>query len=811
MTITEQEMNQLSTATLVYWEQGFPIIAFWIDPIDGRKKPYKCDAWGQWQKSAQSREEYEKELTKIFETKMFGVVCGIKTIDGFYFYVIDRDVKDPKLTEEIKAKTLTATKDIPATRIEKTRSGGEHFLLYSEKQVDGKKFNKIGMELLGFGNLAVMAPSEGYSQALSSDCIAQVADPLELFYTILEKQDLIEKRVKTTSKAKIKFSDDIDPKKEKVIRRKALRGCFVQLMELDHLDHLQKVALIYELYYCGRTQEEIKNIFHEHMAWEPPPEHHYNEKETDDAIAYTFKAASSGEYRYKKETLQGLEICKKDCQFMKLADCRQIPEIRDQIEPIAEIAKPIEKKYKFAVEKDTELLYVYNEQEGIWTQETEHLIAMEICKILDNDTRKKYYQEVENWIKHNEKTMRVKFNPDNNLITMKNCVMNVETGEKLEAKPEYYLTTKIPHDYNPEITSMEQFTTFLDQIMPSKSQQKEIQEILGKTLARKNRIYHTVTMFIGEGNNGKSVLLDVIRAWLGNLNTSHVTIQALAYDKFEREKIKDKIANICADLPSEILKHMGMILMISAGDAVTLQKKYGDPYEYEPNISLLFSCNEAPTIDASQDHIGTYRRIVIFDFPIIFTPVTVENPKPEHPEDKLLREKLLKNKNLFSFLTNWAREGYIRLMNQGDLTDRPTVQATRLAYIKKSDSCHAFIIDKVIDTAEFDDKVFDDELYREYIAYCVAAKLTRHSKGELTKAIYKWTPGAEHTKTKIDPDNRQSERKPCWRYLKLKGVTSIAKKLTTDDKGKIDSYNQANECDDDYRNEDDDPRGKEDE
>lgn len=246
---------------------------------------------------------------------------------------------------------------------------------------------------------------------------------------------------------------------------------------------------------------------------------------------------------------------------------------------------------------------------------------------------------------------------------------------------------------------------------------------------------------------------------------STVTLQALANDKFERAKIKGKMANICADLPSELMKHIGIILMISAGDPITIQDKYDDPIpNYTPNISLIFSCNEAPAIDASQDHIGTYRRIVLHDFNIVFEPITPENPTPEYPEDKNLRTKLMTEEEMPGFI-NWMLEGYYRLIEQGELTERPTVKATRIAYIRKSDSPHAFIIDNLTDTADNDDVVFDESLYRDFVKYCLEKKLTRHNKGELTKAIQKYTPGAEHTKLAPYKD---AQRKPCWRYLKYK-------------------------------------------
>ena len=95
---------ELKAAAQAYWEQGLAIVPFTIGQ-DGKKKPVITE-WGQWQTRRQTKEELD--ALHIERYTMFGVVCGTKTINRDYFCVIDRDVKDGKLTEEIKEKTLKA-------------------------------------------------------------------------------------------------------------------------------------------------------------------------------------------------------------------------------------------------------------------------------------------------------------------------------------------------------------------------------------------------------------------------------------------------------------------------------------------------------------------------------------------------------------------------------------------------------------------------------------------------------------------------------------------------------------------------------
>ncbi len=755
-------MNQseLKIAAEKYRSLGIPVLPFKID-IDGKKRP-AIETWGKWQDRPQTDEEFKTVLPIILEIQLFGAVMGTKVIidnETCHFIAVDRDIKDPKITEDIKEKSKLALKEMRITRTEGSMNGGEHLYYYSKMPVKGKKLNEIGMELLGTGNLCVVYPSKGYSQ-LNDNTPTIVENAEDVFFDAIEKVGLVQKRNRASIRKVLAVT--------KKCSRKPIRPCFAKLMEKQHLEHLEKVALIYELHYCGRTDQEIFEIFHDNKAWEPEPKHQYDEKYTDDQVTYTISKAQEGNYRYLKETLAQMNLCFVDCPLTQKPDCRKANSTeKNRINPISDIAKIIEKNFHFVVEKGTNLLYVYDPNEGIYTAGTEQLIKMEICNILDDETRVKYFAEVDNWLRSNPKTPRVEFNSDKNVIAVKNGILHLDILELENFSPSFYLTNKIPHDFIKD-ADCQAIKKFLEVSMPNENHRLQHQEFLGKILGKENQHHHEYGIMQGEGNNGKSVLIDVDTNFLGKDNVSNQTLQALIYDKFATANLKDKYANFCADLPSTMLKHMGVINMIAAGDEITSQVKYGGLFKWKPNIGMMFSCNEAPAIDPSEDHTGTYRRILIWDFPITFSP-----NDPEHPEDKALRDKLCTEPIMSGYL-NYALEGLIRLRKQGDFTAKLPIQETRKAYIKRSDSCRAFVIENVKDTDNENDLILSDDLFRIYIAYCVTNKLTRRSKGELTKAIRSYAPGAEQTKAKINPDIKDSPRFSAWRFLKVSELSNLS-------------------------------------
>jgi len=366
--LNQEQTSQtvLKSATEAYWEQGIAVVPFAIG-ADGKKKPI-VNEWKQWQTRPQTREEFDS--LHIERYKMFGVVLGTKTIDDVYFYVVDRDIKNSELTEEIKEKTLEAIKLMRPTKTEKTRSGGQHLLYYSRIQFKGQKLNDIGLELLGLGQLCVMAPSEGYSQELSSDLIATVDNLETEFLNALSQAGLNEKsaRPQTVNQSLKQFE------------RIPLRPCFERLMKKQHLGHNEKVALVYELYFCGWTEQEIRKLFYDNNAWEPKPEHHYSKTKTDEQITYTLGKAKEGCYRFTKKALEKWNVCYPECALIKSSDCRKNPKHKKAKESdelsIVYVSKPTVKTNEFLAEMiwnriDPPEYLVYNFQNDKFTKTAE--------------------------------------------------------------------------------------------------------------------------------------------------------------------------------------------------------------------------------------------------------------------------------------------------------------------------------------------------------------------------------------------------------------------------------------------------------
>ena len=75
----------------------------------------------------------------------------------------------------------------------------------------------------------------------------------------------------------------------------------------------------------------------------------------------------------------------------------------------------------------------------------------------------------------------------------------------------------------------------------------------------------------GPGEGGKSTLLNGVVAFLGPENVTCLTLHRLESDKFSVVRLLVKLANICADLPTEHLPGTSTFKALTGGDRMTAE------------------------------------------------------------------------------------------------------------------------------------------------------------------------------------------------------------------------------------------------
>ncbi len=334
---------------------------------------------------------------------------------------------------------------------------------------------------------------------------------------------------------------------------------------------------------------------------------------------------------------------------------------------IDSISKDVKEKYTFVTLSDTNEILLHNgkiyskaEAESLIKKETEDRITD--CTTHDRN-------EVVNKIKAQTYTNLKDFDADTNLVTLENGILNLETLEKMDHNSSYLSRVLLPVEYHKPIFEINDDTIFEDieknlkdtlfwqflqrSFMVNGEFRKDDFETVLEIIASpiiKRHIDEKAFMFLGSGENGKSVCLDYIKSMIGNDNISRVTLQQIADNKFMVAQLAGKSANIFTDLESGELKHAGKIKAITSGEGLEAEEKYMSPFTLYPFAKLMFSCNRFPKV-YDQSH-AFFRRWMIVKWERNF------EKDPERIE--YLRERLSDNQEeknkVFSCLVYLARK-----------------------------------------------------------------------------------------------------------------------------------------------------------
>ncbi|MHA7733952.1 DNA primase family protein [Nitrosopumilus sp. S6] len=414
-------------------------------------------------------------------------------------------------------------------------------------------------------------------------------------------------------------------------------------------------------------------------------------------------------------------------------------------ERIDNVAKVLLKFWNFVTLRKTETILMYNGK--IYDRlHAETIIKEETNKLIPNCTKHER-SEVIDKIKVQTYSDIEDFDKDTNLITVENGILNLETLELTPHTPKHLSQVLLPVEYHkPESNDIEKnlkntlFWKYLKNsfIVDGKFRKEDFEtvlEIIASPIVKRH-IDEKAFMFLGVGENGKSVCLNYIESYLGKHNVTHIPLQKIASDKNMSADLDGMSANIFSDLEKNELRHTGEIKDIVSGEGLQVQKKYKDPFTLYPFCKLMFSCNRFPkSFDQSQ---GFFRRWMIIKWERNF-----END-PERIE--YLRETLDSNqeeKNLvFSNLVIIAN----RLNRDGKFTHTKDWKTIQKEWNENADPIDDFATNYIIESEENKTK---RETYQFYKEICFEKGETPLGMGQFGKQFAEYYEEDRDNKARV--------------------------------------------------------------
>jgi P4 family phage/plasmid primase-like protien len=288
------------------------------------------------------------------------------------------------------------------------------------------------------------------------------------------------------------------------------------------------------------------------------------------------------------------------------------------------------------------------------------------------------------------------------IICFKNCVVDFKEKRARRGNPEDYLTKSTNIDYRELNQSrdkpiIDEIEDFMCKLFPDKELCRYMWHHLASTLIG-TVVNQTLNMYIGIGQNGKSVLVNLMeqvlgqykgdvpltlitqsRTKIGGVSPEIIQLKGVRYAVMQEPSKGDRI-------------NEGIMKQITGGDAITGRAPYMiEAKSFIPQFKLVVCSNEFMDIK-SQDH-GTWRRIRVVDFKSLFT----ENPRSDDPEkpyqfklDKNIKEKFHQWKEVFAaMLVKIAYE------TGGEVKDCTEVTKSTLTYQQGQDIVTSYLFERV--------------------------------------------------------------------------------------------------------------------
>ena len=379
-------------------------------------------------------------------------------------------------------------------------------------------------------------------------------------------------------------------------------------------------------------------------------------------------------------------------------------------------------EFVFASMMDNGEIYHYNG--GCYVPGAENLISKRCSQLMDAASAKDrlnshLVHEVIEEIRRDCLTERELFDANPQLISCKNYVLNVVSGETFSHGPEHKLFIQIPVYYDAHATCP-LFEKFLSETVPP-AHISTAWEIIGYCLYRSMPIQRAI-MLLGSGKNGKSVFLAVLRSLLGKENCKAILLQSFEANRFSLSGLSGALANIAPDLPGEALKGTGNFKALLGGDLIFSEQKFKNGFEFVNTCKLLFSANQLP---ATPDESNAYfRRWLILDFPNTFEG---------DADDKNLLAKLTTEGELSGIL-NKALVALRELLKKGEFSGAQGTDELRERYLRMSDSTASFFMDCLEVSPE--DEVIKSFLFPAYLRYCKQEHVPAASEKTFFKGLF---------------------------------------------------------------------------
>lgn len=308
-------------------------------------------------------------------------------------------------------------------------------------------------------------------------------------------------------------------------------------------------------------------------------------------------------------------------------------------------------------------------RDGVYGADANSL-AFEVASRLDEAFRSVHVATVRDFIIADLASRGRRVRVGSRLLNVANGMLDPLSGELLKHDPSYLSATQFPVGWDPHATA----PVYEEWVRQCCGDQVEDLEETLSAMLDPGRSPTKAVLLYGPSRSGKSTLLRLARAVVGERNASAVSLHQISTNKFMAAELDGKRLNAAADLSAGHIEDLSSFKLATGGDPIQAERKFGQPFVFTNRALFLFAANEIPSVGENS---GAYlERMRPFLFGVSFAG----------REDPEIEERMLSE--LPGILASWVRALQRRTARGSWLPTSPEVAAE---FARGSDKVRLFL------------------------------------------------------------------------------------------------------------------------
>jgi P4 family phage/plasmid primase-like protien len=279
-----------------------------------------------------------------------------------------------------------------------------------------------------------------------------------------------------------------------------------------------------------------------------------------------------------------------------------------------------------------------------------------------------------------------------------------EAGALTPHTPSLFGLHSLPYGYIAD-AECPTFHEVMEQNLPDPEYRAFLQEWFGLNLVS-DSTFEAFMIYTGEAGTGKTVTCTVQSAMLGPASVSAIPLEAFnPVRTFPLAALVGKLANVAEEIGECDKAAEGLLKQLVTGSPVTIERKYGDPFQLRNRARLTFATNVLPRFADRSN--GIWRRMLILPFYQVV---------PEEKRDRrYLDPEWWIGSGELPGVFLWALEGLRRLRERGRFKEPVECRKLREDYKRDANPARVFLLDHCVE--EITATTPSPALYKAYSAH----------------------------------------------------------------------------------------------